>query len=301
MKKKSFWNADNDTCNIGKFFVQRIIDLEHVPFTVELVYPDANLKEIKNLSQDIGLQHFSDNLLEILLSFHSFLIQTEKHNILVDTCCGNNKERPTRQAWHQRNGPFLNNLTGSGVTAFDIDFVLCTHLHADHVGWNTKLVDGKWVPTFPNAQYIFSQKEFEYWKTEDQKHPSEPIMYGSYNDSVLPVIKSGQALLVKSDYQIESGIELEPAYGHTPGNIVVNVESEGEQAILCGDVIHHPLQLLRPMWSTNFCHNPELSRQTRLNVLNRCADTQTAILPAHFHSPSFGYIGRVGNTYHMIK
>jgi len=301
MQKDTFWNARKDSCNVGEISIKRIVDLEHVPFNPSLVFPDAKPEIIKKLSLQVGLQHFSDNNLDLLLSFHSFLIQTQKYNILVDTCCGNEKERPTRPFWHQRNGPFLDNLATVGLAASDIDFVLCTHLHADHVGWNTQLINGKWVPTFPNAQYLFSQKEFEYWKEEDKKNPMEPIMYGSYIDSVLPVIKSGQALLIESSHQIENNIQLESAYGHTPGNVIVNVRSERDQAILCGDVIHHPLQLLKPKWSTNFCFDPDLSRQTRLDLLNRCADTQTAILPAHFHSPDYGYIGRNGDTFHLIK
>ena len=301
MQKDTFWDASNDSCNVGNSRISRVVDLEHVPFAADLVFPDANSETIKQLSKKIGLHHFSDVTLDLLLSFHSFLIQTEKYNILVDTCCGNEKDRPTRPAWHQRTGPFLDNLKHFGLTPSDIHFVLCTHLHADHVGWNTKLLNGKWVPTFPNAQYLFTKKEFDYWKTENQKNPSEPIMYGSFNDSILPVIKSGQAVLVDSNHRIDTGIQLEPAYGHTPGNIIVNVESKGDQAVLCGDVIHHPLQLLKPMWSSNFCYDPELSRKTRLNLLNRCAGAKIAILPAHFHSPDYGYIERDGEAYQLVK
>ena len=158
MQKDTFWNARKDSCNVGEISIKRIVDLEHVPFDPSLVFPDAKPEIIKKLTPQVGLQHFSDNNLDLLLSFHSFLIQTQKYNILVDTCCGNEKERPTRPFWHQRNGPFLDNLATVGLAASDIDFVLCTHLHADHVGWNTQLINGKWVPTFPNAQYLFSQK-----------------------------------------------------------------------------------------------------------------------------------------------
>jgi glyoxylase-like metal-dependent hydrolase (beta-lactamase superfamily II) len=301
MLNDPFWNEHDDSCNVGKIIIRRIIDLEQVPFNSKIVFPDADPTIIKQLSTKVGLEHFSDINLDLLLSFHSFLIQTQKYNILVDTCCGNEKDRPTRPFWHQRHGPFLDNLAAVGLTPSDIDFVLCTHLHADHVGWNTQLINGKWLPTFPNAQYLFAQKELEYWQEEEKKNPMEPIMYGSYNDSVLPVIKSGQALLVPSNHQIDSNIHLESAYGHTPGNIIVNVISEDNHAILCGDVIHHPIQLLKPMWSTNFCFDPDLSRQTRINLLNRCANTRAAILPAHFHSPNYGYIERNDDTFFLIK
>jgi len=300
MLKNPFWNSENDSCNIGNTSIKRILDLENTPFAADLVFPDANTEIINKLSEQVGLQYFGQNNTDLLLSFHSFLIQTKKHNILVDTCCGNNKERPTRPAWHRRDGPFLQNLKLAGLTPFDIDFVLCTHLHADHVGWNTQMINGEWLPTFPNAQYLFAKKELDYWKSESEKQPSETVMYGSYDDSILPVIKSGQAVLINDDYQIGNDIQTEPAHGHTPGNIIVHVKSENDRAILCGDVIHHPLQFIKPMWSTNFCYDPELSRQTRLRILDQCAATKTAILPAHFHPPDYGYIEKEDEMYRFI-
>jgi glyoxylase-like metal-dependent hydrolase (beta-lactamase superfamily II) len=247
------------------------------------------------------MKHFAEKTFDLLLSFHSYLIQTDKYNILVDTCCGNDKDRATRPAWHKRQGPFLDNLKKNGLMASDIDIVLCTHLHADHVGWNTQLIGGKWQPTFFNAQYLFTIKEFEYWKNKNEQNLSEPIMYGSFDDSILPVIASGQASFVNSDHQIDDGVRIEPAYGHTPGNIIVHVESAKEHAVLCGDVIHHPLQLSKPLWSTNFCFDPNLSRQTRINLLETYADTETAILPAHFHSPDYGCIERHGSGFRLIN
>jgi glyoxylase-like metal-dependent hydrolase (beta-lactamase superfamily II) len=299
--KSQFWNPHTDSCNVGKITIKRIVDLEFVPFAANLVFPDATQEKIKNLSSTVGMKHFAEKTFDLLLSFHSYLIQTDKYNILVDTCCGNDKDRATRPAWHKRQGPFLDNLKKNGLMASDIDIVLCTHLHADHVGWNTQLIGGKWHPTFSNAQYLFTIKEFEYWKNKNEQNLSEPIMYGSFDDSILPVIASGQASFVNSDHQIDDGVRIEPAYGHTPGNIIVHVESAKEHAVLCGDVIHHPLQLSKPLWSTNFCFDPNLSRQTRINLLETYADTETAILPAHFHSPDYGCIERHGSGFRLIN
>ena len=243
MTEKSFWNSSEDGCNLGKISIKRIVDLERVPFSLDLIFPNIHPDEIQKIVEKADTRKFSDQNLSLLLSFHSFLIQTGKHNILVDTCCGNDKNRPERPVWHNRNGPFIQNLAATGLSPLDIDFVLCTHLHADHVGWNTKLADGKWIPTFPNAQYIFAQKELDYWQAESIKNPAEPIMYGSYDDSVLPVVTSGQALLINGEYHISDGINTEPAPGHTPGNMILHVENNNEKAILCGDVIHHPIQL----------------------------------------------------------
>jgi glyoxylase-like metal-dependent hydrolase (beta-lactamase superfamily II) len=300
MQNTKFWNKNTDSCDVGNITIKRIVDLELVPFPANLIFPEATPETIINLANEVGMHHFANNTYDLLLSFHSYLVQTNKYNILIDTCCGNEKERPARPDWHQRQGPFLSNLENCGVTAADIDFVLCTHLHADHVGWNTKLINGKWIPTFTNAQYLFTTKEFEYWKNENEKS-TEEIMYGSYEDSILPVIRSGQALLVDSNHQIDDCVRMEAAYGHTPGNIVVHVENSMEHAVLCGDVIHHPVQLVKPLWSTNFCYDPVLSCQTRMKLLETYSDTKTAILPAHFHSPDYGCIERYGSGFRFIE
>ena len=176
---------------------------------------------------------------------------------------------------------------------------MCTHLHSDHVGWNTRLDDGRWIPTFPNAQYLFAEKEVQYWKQIVEPGQSENVLYGSYEDSILPVINSGQAVFVTSSHIVETGIYLEPAFGHTPGNVIIHVESNGKKEILSGDVIHHPVQLAHSKWSTNFCIKAEQSRFTRLSLLNEYTNTNTLFLPAHFQTPEFGRIKRDGNTYRM--
>ncbi|MBT3915679.1 MAG: MBL fold metallo-hydrolase [Rhodospirillaceae bacterium] len=299
MTKAVTWDAKTDSCDVGSTSIRRVVDLESLPFAANMIYPDAVPSELQELSSRFGAQHFDQNSFDLLLSFHAFLVRNGKHTILVDLCCGNDKDRPTRPAWHMRNGPFLDNLAKAGVQPTDIDFVMCTHLHADHVGWNTQLIDGAWVPTFPKAQYLFAEKEFTHWQREHEKNPPEPVLYGSYLDSVLPVIDSGQAQLVKSNHQVDNGIHMEAAYGHTPGNVIIHVEDTDGHAILCGDAIHHPIQLAHPEWSTNFCTDPVQSRETRMAFLNDYADTQTAILPAHFQAPDYGRIEQDGKSYRL--
>jgi len=299
MTKAVTWNAKTDSCDVGSTSIHRIVDLESLPFAANMIYPDAVPSEMQKLSSQFSAQHFDQNSFDLLLSFHSFMVRNGKHTILVDLCCGNDKDRPTHPAWHMRNGPFLDNLAKAGVQPANIDFVMCTHLHADHVGWNTQLIDGAWVPTFPNAQYLFAEKEFTHWQQLHEQNPPEPVLYGSYLDSVLPVIDSGQAQLVKSNHQVGNGIHMEAAYGHTPGNVIIHVEDTDGHAILCGDAIHHPIQLAHPEWSTNFCTDPVQSRETRTAFLNDYADTQTAILPAHFQAPDYGRIERNGKNYRL--
>ena len=293
------WNQSIDACSFGSISISRIIDMEDAAFPASALYPDATPEHIKNLSKRFGRQYINSDSLELYLSFHSFIVKTKRHTILVDACIGNDKERPGRPMWTKRSGPFLDNLHKQGFSPEDIDYVMCTHLHADHVGWNTRCLNGEWVPTFPNAQYLFGKKEFKFWK-EFQARSKDPIMYGSHADSILPVMKSGQGLLIEGNHEIVDGVFTEPAYGHTPGNLVLNV-TEGSKtlAVICGDVMHHPLQLAHPEWSSCFCENPQMSRTSRIELLNRFADSDTFILPAHFQSPGYGPLERDGKGYRM--
>ncbi len=273
--------------------------MEDAAFPASALYANATPEHIKNLSKRFGRQYINPESLELYLSFHSFIVKTERHTILVDACIGNDKERPGRPMWTKRSGPFLDNLQKQGFSPEDVDYVMCTHLHADHVGWNTRCLNGEWVPTFPNAQYLFGEREFNFWK-ESQAKSKDQIMYGSHADSVLPVMKSGQGFLIGENHEIVSGVFTEPAYGHTPGNLVLNVTKGNKtHAVICGDVMHHPVQLAHPEWSSCFCENPQMSRASRTELLNRFADSDTFLLPAHFQSPGYGPVERDGKGYRM--
>jgi glyoxylase-like metal-dependent hydrolase (beta-lactamase superfamily II) len=278
----------------GRFSISKIADLENVLFSPQAMYPDATEAALRDAQPRLGAKLIDAATLNLMLSFNCFLVRTGRHTILVDSCIGNDKERPTRPAWHRRNAPFLDTLKGLGVAPENVDFVLCTHLHADHVGWNTRLVNGKWVPTFPNAQYVMAETEYRHWRALHDSKPPEPVLHGSFADSVLPVVDSGQALMVPMDHQVASGVHLEGAPGHTPGGVVIHVEDGGTRAILVGDLMHHPIQVLHPEWSTNFCEDPAASRRTRIDFVRRHADTGTRILTSHFPAPTIGEIRRDG-------
>ncbi|MBT7759424.1 MAG: MBL fold metallo-hydrolase, partial [Rhodospirillaceae bacterium] len=219
-----------------------------------------------------------------------------RHTILVDTCVGNHKDRPGRPMFDQLDLPYLADLAAAGVQPEEVDFVLCTHLHVDHVGWNTRLLDGRWVPTFPNAKYIFARKEYEFW---EQRHldGTEGKVPNVYDDSVLPVMEAGQAVLVDMDHQIDDGMWFEPAPGHTEGNVVLNLQSQGANAVLSGDVMHHPIQLVRPEWSSRACEDVVQSAATRRALIERYVNTDTLIAPAHFASPTMGHIISRGDAF----
>jgi glyoxylase-like metal-dependent hydrolase (beta-lactamase superfamily II) len=293
------WNHETDSYSFGTIDIGRVVDMEDGAFPAAMLYPDATPEAIKALSHRFGPMHINPESLELYLSFHAYVIKTEHHTILVDACVGNGKDRPGREMWTNRSGPFLDNLARQGVTPEDIDFVMCTHLHADHVGWNTKQVNGEWVPTFANAQYLFAEREYKFWE-ECQAKSDDPIMYGSHADSVLPVMKSGQAKLIDGAHEIATGLNTEPAYGHTPGNMVLHVsEAAKTHAVICGDVMHHPVQLAHPEWSTCFCEDAQKSRATRTGLLDRFDGSDTFILPAHFQSPGYGPVERDGTGFRM--
>jgi glyoxylase-like metal-dependent hydrolase (beta-lactamase superfamily II) len=234
----------------------------------------------------------------LITSVHSWLIRTPEHNILLDSCSGNHKERHWWPRFHHLNTPFLERLNAAGAGVEDIDIVLCTHLHADHIGWNTQLKNGRWVPTFPNARYLFSRIENEYWDPRLHSGSVEdPGRCIAYVDSVLPVIEAGQAQLVDGFHQVDGSLLIEPAPGHTPGHILLKVLAERSGGVFCGDVIHHPLQIYAPHWNTQFCQDPEQARATRRRVLQYCADTGSLLFPTHFGAPHVASVSERGDSF----
>jgi glyoxylase-like metal-dependent hydrolase (beta-lactamase superfamily II) len=204
--------------------------------------------------------HYHPSTSALVLSMHSWIVNTEHHTLLIDACIGNDKERLPRAHWHRRQGDFLQRMAALGFQPQDIDLVMCTHMHADHVGWNTVLKDGRWVPTFPNAQYLFSQREYEHASTF--QHPN-PIMRQAFNDSVLPVVESGQALMIQDGHEVDDMFTVQLAPGHTPGNAMLHLHTPSQEAVFVGDVIHHPLQVYHPELSTMACLDPQASRESR--------------------------------------
>ena len=274
---------------LGDLEIHRAIESEVPIFDTFTFFPDAT-RDVVEANKDWLMPRYIDpKTIEIILCIQSYIIKTSHHTILVDTCVGNHKSRPARPSWHMQNAPFIEELANVGVHPEEVDFVLCTHLHVDHVGWNTKLVDGRWVPTFPNAKYIFSRNEYELWESRHEHGEAVPVPL-VYEDSVLPIVEAGQAIIVEDTHQIDDGMWLEPAPGHTPGHVMLNLKSREETALMSGDAIHHPIQLIRPEWSSRACEDPHMSAVSRTKMLERVADTNTLLCPAHFGSPTMGHV-----------
>src|SRR5216684_5765955 len=216
----------------------------------------------------------------LILCFQSYIVKTPYHTILIDSCIGNDKPRPLRPKWNMKtDDTYMRALAASGFGVADIDFVMCTHLHVDHVGWNTRLEGGRWVPTFPKARYVIVREEFEFWKREGETGREE---FGLIDDSVIPVVEAGVADLVASDHVIDDRLRLEPAPGHPPAHVCVRLTTPAGQAIFTGDMMHRPIQVAEPEWNSRFCDEAELARKTRRGFLERHADSDVIVLAAHF-------------------
>ncbi|MBN9426255.1 MAG: MBL fold metallo-hydrolase [Burkholderiales bacterium] len=238
--------------------------------------------------------HYSAEKDRLVSSMHSWLLRVGGKRILIDACCGNHKERPWMPRFHQLNTRFMENLRDAGAAPEDIDIVMCTHLHSDHVGWNTRLENGRWVPTFPNARYVYSDKEDAAFNPARAAglDPNRAIVY---NDSVLPVVQAGQAQVLSDGiHELAAGLVVEPSPGHTPGHVALKLEDGGQRGLFCGDALHHAVQVFRPDWNSAFCMDPDQARITRRSLLSHCADQNALLFPAHFAAPYVAAIHREG-------
>jgi glyoxylase-like metal-dependent hydrolase (beta-lactamase superfamily II) len=281
--------------SIDDMTIHRIVEQE-APFM------DA-MKFLPGLTPELLEQHRSwlePTALEpatgkLIFCFQSYIVQTPHHVVLVDSCVGNDKNRPTRPDWHMKtDDTYMRALASAGIAVEDIDYVMCTHLHPDHVGWNTRLQNGRWVPTFPNARYVFSQQELAYWTERNARNPVGYIV-----DSVLPIVEANRADLVHNDHALGDHVRLLPTPGHTPDHCAVVLGKSdlksGPGAVVTGDLIHSPLQARYPEISCSPDYDQQQAATTRRAFLERFCDTGTLCCTAHFPSPSVGHIVRWGD------
>ncbi len=267
---------------VGDVKITRVVEME-VAGGTKFILPDATRDACRPI--DWMAPHFMDVDGNLIMSVHALVVDTGKRRIIVDTCIGNDKQRNI-PAWSHLQTSFLSDLATAGYPRESIDTVMCTHLHVDHVGWNTMLVDGEWVPTFPNAKYLLAEKEWAYWDANEDDETYGPILA----DSVRPVVDAGLVELVDETCQVCDEVCLEPTPGHTPGHVSVHIRSQGQEALITGDCIHHPVQMTHTDWCSSADFDQSQGQITRQSLLDKYVDQDVLIIGTHFATPTAGYI-----------
>lgn len=268
--------------SIGDVTVGKVIELDRSATPVGFMLPTSTPERIAAQRDWLGPELVDPVTGNHKATIHSFIVRTPWHTVVIDTCVGNDKPRHGVEPWHMRKGTYLQDLAAAGVKPDDVDLVVCTHLHVDHVGWNTRLEGGRWVPTFPNAKYIFARDEFEFWKQETE---AGEVEFSLIDDSVIPIVEAGKALLVSSDYVIDDRLQFEPSPGHTPGHVNVRLRTKAGEAVFTGDMMHRPIQVAETDWNSRFCSDGPLASKTRRAFVEKHADADVTILAAHFPVP----------------
>lgn len=274
-------------CRVGEVEVWRILEINGPFVEPEKLYPTAG-PELHHVLREHAPGQLCEHSGKLILPIQGFLLKTPDHVILVDACVGNHKTA-SHADWHQRSdGRFMAALTAAGVAPEDVDYVLCTHLHPDHVGWNTRLQDGRWVPTFPNAKYLIPADD-------NAAYSADPT--DAYTESVLPVIEVGQAEMVQPGHCLGDHVRLLPTPGHSPGHVSVLVHSGDAEALITGDALHSTAQCHRPDWHFTFDADPEMAVQSRVALLEDSSETGRRVLGSHFTLPSIGRVRAAGDAF----
>ena len=269
---------------VGGVKITRIVEMDlPVPTAV---FRQATAEELRK-SPWLYPHFVSEDDTTLKLSVHALLVDAPGLRLVVDTCVGNDRPREITGGLPLAT-PFLQHLAGVGWSREGVDAVVCTHLHTDHVGWNTMLENGKWVPTFPKARYLIGRREFDFWTVCTDEEQQAML-----SDSVKPIFDAGLVELVELDHVISPEIRLTPSIGHTPGHVSVMIESEGQRAVITGDMTHHPCQLAHPDWVLGD-DDPKIAALTRSRLFAEWADQPILVIGTHFAAPTAGYVVRDG-------
>lgn len=281
---------------IGELRIDVLSETEHCYMPVSFLFNDLTREDMARNSDWLSGAFLDPSGWQIGIAFQAYVIRTGGLTILVDSCNGNHKQRPTA-LWQDnlRSTAFLDNLSGLGLQPEDIDIVLCTHLHCDHVGWNTRLENGRWIPTFPNARHIFNRNEYDHYFARFEKEGNS-VNHGAFADSVLPVVEAGMADFVAENHPVLSGtggeVSLSPSPGHSYGHVCIHAKAGNEEALVVGDALHHPIQLDMPELKMRADLNPEQAIETRQRLMAHCADQGAWLLAGHIPHHSIAQLVR---------
>jgi glyoxylase-like metal-dependent hydrolase (beta-lactamase superfamily II) len=278
---------------IGDVSVATIIERDGPWRRPEDMFPAYNRDIGRRHLNELGPLVYDAASNRLVITYQTFVVRTPRHTILVDTCTGEDKGYAAPMDFPKQ--PWLDGFHALGLRFADIDYVFCTHLHIDHCGWNTRLENGRWVPTFPRAKYVFHRREYEAWEAADARGENPPGSVWRFN--CRPIVEAGQALLVEDDFQLDDTAWLTPTPGHSPCHCCVNIRSGGMRAVVTGDMMHHALQCREPDWSTVFDWDAAMAARSRRRFLGEVADTDTVVLPVHFPAPTAGRVEADGERF----
>lgn len=283
---------------LGDITIQQIVEQQGAFFDALTFFPTLT-KELLEENRSWLAPRYLDPTGKIVLCIQSYIVKTRNQTILIDTCVGNHKPRPARPFWNMMNSDrYEKGLAAAGLTPNDIDIIMCTHLHVDHVGWNTRLENGRWVPTFPKAKYIFADRELAHWT---QRQKEDPASCPWVTDSVLPIVEAKREVVVKSDHMLNDVIQLIPTSGHTIDHYSVHVGKSGNDAVITGDMIHSPIQARYPEIGMLSDYNSKQAGESRRSLFGRFCDSSTLICTAHFPSPSTGRVKRWRDAFDIVE
>ena len=276
---------------VGNVEIAHILDMTILAETAQSWFPDFERDAVRPHEHWLCPDHYDPESGRIPMPVQSFVLRIGNSNVLIDTCVGNDKERPGPGLgeFHRLTTNYLERLAAVGLSPEDIDYVMCTHLHGDHIGWNTRLIGGKWVPTFPNARYVFSSSELETTR-EGAAATTFVALRNCYEDSIAPILDAGLADLVEGTHEMLDAITLRPAPGHSPGNMRIELRSAGETAVFAGDIIHSPIQIPLWQWSSRICWDRKMATEARRDLLEFCVADNALLIPGHFVAPHVGRI-----------
>lgn len=281
----------NLSWQVGDVKITRVVEIESAGNIIGSILPKARGEAVRRIKW--LMPHFAEPDGKLKGSIQAFIVETPARRIMVDTCIGNDKPRPV-PAWDKMQTTFLTELEAANYARESFDTVLCTHMHVDHVGWNTMLVDGKWLPTFPQARYLVAKTEYNHWIDD-----KDDMQSAVNSDSVMPIMEAGLMDLVPTSHKVCDEITLYPTHGHTPGHVSIRIESKGEEALITGDCVHHPIQMAHIDWSSTFDSDPEAAAATRRDLFAKFADTPTLIIGTHFSGVTAGKIVKDGDAYRL--
>jgi len=272
---------------IGDVTVTRLVELWNFTDHINMTIADAETEEV--IAMRWLHPHYATPDGQQVMNFQGFVVQTPTMNIMLDTCIGNERQR-AYDVFTNLNTSFLEDLGSLGLTPGDIDVVLCTHLHFDHVGWNTHWDGETWAPTFPNARYLFGKTEFAAW-AEMRTHEDVGLHYvGHFPECIDPIMALGLGDLIDTDHRISDELWVEPSHGHTPGHIHLCIESKGERGVITGDLMHHPIQCALPHRPARFDMDAVAGKATRMGFVDKYKDSGVLVIGAHFADPTAGWI-----------